>query len=69
MGGRELVERLADTRPGIPVLYVSGYADSAGVREHLSRPSVSLLHKPFTAAALARKVREVLAGSAVEDRA
>lgn len=65
MGGRELGERLQDLRPGIPVLYVSGYTDNSGVREHLSRPNVSLLHKPFTAAVLASKVRELLAGQPV----
>ncbi|WP_285746585.1 substrate-binding domain-containing protein [Lentzea sp. NBRC 105346] len=61
MGGRELAERLQELRPGIPVLYVSGYTNSAEVREHLSSPSVALLQKPFTAAVLARKVRELLA--------
>jgi CheY-like chemotaxis protein len=61
MGGRELVERLRATRPEIPVLYVSGYTDSARVRDHLSKPGVLLLPKPFTAAALAQKLGEVLA--------
>ena len=66
MGGRELVERLEDTHPGIPVLYVSGYTDSAGVRAHLSNPNVSLLRKPFTPAGLAHKVREILAASSAK---
>ena len=68
MGGQELVERLTELRPGIPVLYVSGYTDSGRVRAHLSSPSVSLLRKPFTPAGLAHKVREVLAASAAESR-
>jgi signal transduction histidine kinase/DNA-binding LacI/PurR family transcriptional regulator/ActR/RegA family two-component response regulator len=60
MSGRELVARLTSTRPNLPVLYVSGYTDSAMVRHGILEASISLLQKPFTADALARKVRELL---------
>jgi signal transduction histidine kinase/DNA-binding LacI/PurR family transcriptional regulator/CheY-like chemotaxis protein len=60
MTGRELAEQMTRDRPDTPVLYMSGYADSALVRQELSDSSVSLLQKPFTAGALARRVREVL---------
>jgi signal transduction histidine kinase/DNA-binding LacI/PurR family transcriptional regulator len=60
MRGPELVDRLARIRPETPVLYVSGYTDSTSIQETLSAPTVSLLQKPFTAEALARKVRELL---------
>jgi PAS domain S-box-containing protein len=58
--GRELARRLAETRPDTPVLYVSGYTDDAIVHHGMLEPGLHFLQKPFTPAALARKVREVL---------
>jgi two-component system cell cycle sensor histidine kinase/response regulator CckA len=64
MGGRELGERLVQVRPGIRVLYISGYTDDDVIRRGLLVPGSPFLQKPFEAAALARKVREVLDGTA-----
>jgi CheY-like chemotaxis protein len=64
MGGRELAERVAAHRPGISILYMSGYADDAKLRPGVLDPGIPYLQKPFSPEALARKVREVLdAGS------
>jgi PAS domain S-box-containing protein len=62
LGGRGLAERLGAARPGLKVLYLSGYTDDAVVRHGVSREAVQFLPKPFSAAALAQKVREVLDG-------
>jgi PAS domain S-box-containing protein len=60
MGGREMVEKLMEIRPGIKVLYVSGYTDDPQVHAaHISQGS-AFLQKPFTLGALLDKVREVL---------
>jgi two-component system, cell cycle sensor histidine kinase and response regulator CckA len=61
MGGRELVERLLPHRPGLRVLYVSGYTDDALVHYGIVTDSSTwFLEKPFTPDALARKLREVI---------
>jgi PAS domain S-box-containing protein len=60
LGGRELAEKLALTRPEMRVLYMSGYTDDAIVRHGVLDGRASFLEKPFTPDAFTRKIREVL---------
>jgi PAS domain S-box-containing protein len=60
MSGRELAAKLARERPGLRVLFVSGYTDDAVVHRGLIEPGMPFLQKPFELDSLARKVREVL---------
>ena len=60
LGGRELAERLRSVRPGLRVLFMSGYTDDAIIRHGVVAEGVAFLQKPFTPTTLARKVREVL---------
>jgi DNA-binding NarL/FixJ family response regulator len=58
--GRAVAERVAVSHPGVRVLYMSEYTDDAVVRHGVLQDGVSFLPKPFSPAALAFKVREVL---------
>jgi PAS domain S-box-containing protein len=63
MGGPEVASRVSALRPGIKVLYMSGYTGNAAAHRGLLEASVALLQKPFTPGDLARRVRQVLDGS------
>jgi two-component system cell cycle sensor histidine kinase/response regulator CckA len=60
IGGRELVQQLLISRPGIKVLYLSGYTEDAIVNDGRTESGKTFLQKPFTLQNLSRKVREVL---------
>ena len=60
LSGPDLAARLVPERPGLRVLYTSGYADAAAAHHGLVEDGGDFLQKPFTPAALAVKVREVL---------
>jgi CheY-like chemotaxis protein len=60
MNGRELAEAVRKRRPGVKVLYTSGYTDEF-VHEGRLDSSIALLRKPYRKADLSQKIREVLA--------
>ncbi|MCC7126780.1 MAG: MASE1 domain-containing protein [Acidobacteria bacterium] len=60
MSGPAVAEALQALRPGIRVLYISGYLDDVIVRTGVLGEGKPLLQKPFTPLQLARKIREVL---------
>jgi len=69
MNGRELAERAGALRPGLKVLFMSGYSENAIVHNGRLDAGVQLLHKPYRRRELAAKLRQVLDGSrAVRNR-
>ena len=60
MSGRELADRLIGLRPGLPVLFMSGYAPEKVFGEGLLDEGTPFLHKPFSREDLASRVRELL---------
>jgi PAS domain S-box-containing protein len=64
MTGKQVADQLVRTRPGMKVLYVSGYSGDVLARRGVSEPDVPYLAKPFTAITLYSKVREVLSPAA-----
>ncbi|MGQ9594580.1 MAG: MEDS domain-containing protein [Anaerolineae bacterium] len=60
MNGQALQERLTERRPGLKVLYMSGYTENAIVLQGVLKPGTPYIQKPFTPRDLARRVRQVL---------
>jgi PAS domain S-box-containing protein len=60
MSGREVADRILTSRPGLKVLFISGYTDNVIDPHGLLEPGVHFLQKPFSPEVLARKVREIL---------
>jgi CheY-like chemotaxis protein len=60
MLGKELAGRLRELRPGLRVLYMSGYAQPVLASQGTLDPGVILVEKPFSELALLDQVREVL---------
>jgi two-component system, cell cycle sensor histidine kinase and response regulator CckA len=70
MSGRELAEHLIEMRPGLRVLYISGYTSEITGRHGLLEGGQSFLEKPFSPAQLAERVHDVLSAPvAVREKA
>ena len=63
MNGRELAQQACKLKPTLKVLFCSGYAESAILRQGLLGRDEQLLHKPYTRLELSRKIRVVLTGN------
>ena len=59
MNGRELADAARVLRPHLPVLFVTGYTESAAVRNEFLGQGMSLLPKPFSVNELLRGVRQM----------
>jgi signal transduction histidine kinase/ActR/RegA family two-component response regulator/HAMP domain-containing protein len=58
--GRELAEALTASRPGIAVLFMSGYTPDVVLRQGVVQESAAFISKPFTPQALAEAIRHAL---------
>jgi PAS domain S-box-containing protein len=64
LSGPQLARVIQGMRPGLKVLFMSGYADAAIVRHGLLDEGAAFIQKPVAPEALARRVREVIDGAA-----
>ena len=59
-GGLALADQLRERHPAVPILLMSGYADDAVLHRGLTANAYPILGKPFSAAELRQRVREML---------
>ncbi len=60
MNGRQVADAARALRPGLNVLFITGYAENAAVGNGHLEPGMELLSKPFSLDDLTRKVRSML---------
>jgi two-component system cell cycle sensor histidine kinase/response regulator CckA len=60
MSGKQLADQLKSQYPELKMMFMSGYTDESIVHHGVLDSSVEFIQKPFTPAALIRKVRDVL---------
>ncbi len=68
MSGGELIARLRSIKPGLAVLFMSGYASDLIAHAGIAEPEKLLIQKPFTKKTLLAKVRSVLDESGRDQR-
>ncbi len=59
--GRDLAQTVSALRPGIKVLYMSGYSDNTVLHHGMVTSDMEFIAKPFTQDKLLEKIRQVLA--------
>ncbi|WP_313809608.1 ATP-binding protein [Sphingobium sp.] len=60
MNGRQLAEIARQSRPGLKILFITGYAENAAVRAGFLESGMEMMTKPFAIEALAAKLRDML---------
>jgi signal transduction histidine kinase/CheY-like chemotaxis protein len=61
--GREIAKEFAELRPGIRIIFMSGYTDDTVIRSELEKTRALFMGKPFTPSQLLQKVRAALEGA------
>ncbi len=62
VNGRQVAEHARRTRPGLKVLFMSGYAEQAALRSNVVREGMDMIAKPFAMEALAARIRAMIEG-------
>jgi CheY-like chemotaxis protein len=60
LNGRQVADAARVTRPDLKILFITGFAENAVVRDGRLEPGMSLVTKPFQMDELARKIREAM---------
>ena len=61
MNGRQMVEAARLSRPGLKVLFITGYAENAVVGDGHLEPGMHVMTKPFAMEALAARIKYLIA--------
>jgi CheY-like chemotaxis protein len=60
LNGRQLAEIARQYRPGLKVLFMTGYAEKAAEKQHFLDDATDMVAKPFTIDVLANKIRDMI---------
>ena len=60
--GRQVADAARVTRPGLKVLFITGYAENAVLSHGYLEAGMHVMTKPFTMEALASRIRELIPG-------
>jgi YesN/AraC family two-component response regulator len=60
MGGPELAGAAAERRPGLKVIFMSGYSENAAKNHGRLDPGAHILSKPFRKIDLAKRIRQII---------
>jgi PAS domain S-box-containing protein len=62
MNGRQLADQARETRPGLKILFITGYAENVAIAKGFLQPGMEMITKPFDLDNLAQRVREMVSG-------
>ena len=60
MNGRQMAEAGLERRPGLQVLFITGYAENSLIGNGHLKPGMHVLTKPFAVEVLARRVKDLM---------
>jgi CheY-like chemotaxis protein len=60
--GHQLADQARETRPGLKILFMTGYAESAARSQGFLQPGMEMITKPFELDNLLRKIRSMVSG-------
>ncbi|WP_291864243.1 PAS domain-containing protein [Bradyrhizobium sp.] len=62
INGRQLADQAREIRPGLKVLFITGYAESAAISDGFLQPGMEMITKPFDLDNLSRRIRSMVSG-------
>jgi PAS domain S-box-containing protein len=62
INGRQLADQARETRPGLKILFMTGYAESAAISQGFLQGGMEMITKPFELNNLSSKIRSMISG-------
>jgi PAS domain S-box-containing protein len=62
MNGRQLADQARESRPGLKILFITGYAENAAIAKGFLQPGMEMITKPFDLDNLSQRIRDMMSG-------